>query len=196
MTVETFIRRYTFNKPDICKDIINWFEEHKELQDDGCIYMPDGTRHIRKEIKESTTIFIPLHEAYGYKCLAKFLDWLWTCVNEYIQEFSELNGIAFSMTEPFNIQKYTPPTGGFKQFHLERQSVATSRRLLVFMLYLNNIEDQGGTEFKYYKHTEKAEEGKLLIWPPDFTHTHRGIVSSTETKYIITGWYSLSEDYG
>jgi prolyl 4-hydroxylase len=74
---------------------------------------------------------------------------------------------------------------------MERQSILTSKRLFVFMLYLNTVNDKGGTEFKYYNHIEKAEAGKLLIWPPDFTHTHRGVVSPTEKKYIITGWYSL-----
>ena len=95
------------------------------------------------------------------------------------------------MTEGFNIQRYLPPEQGFKAFHMERQSILTSKRLFVFMLYLNTVNDKGGTEFKYYNHIEKAEAGKLLIWPPDFTHTHRGVVSPTEKKYIITGWYSL-----
>jgi len=30
-----------------------------------------------------------------------------------------------------------------------------------------------------------------VIWPADFTHTHRGIVSKTQEKYIATGWYNL-----
>lgn len=59
------------------------------------------------------------------------------------------------------------------------------------MIYLNTVENGGGTEFKYYNHVEKAEKGKLLIWPPDFTHTHRGLPSETEEKYILTGWYEF-----
>jgi hypothetical protein len=62
--------------------------------------------------------------------------------------------------------------------------------MLVFMVYLNDLDD-GGTEFMYQNHTEKAETGKLLIWPTDWTHYHRGQISNTKTKYIITGWYSL-----
>jgi len=26
------------------------------------------------------------------------------------------------------------------------------------------------------------------MWPSDFTHTHRGIISKTKEKYILTGW--------
>lgn len=59
------------------------------------------------------------------------------------------------------------------------------------MLYLNTVEDGGGTEFKYINRVEKAEKGKMLIWPSDFTHTHRGVISPSEEKYIMTGWYEL-----
>jgi hypothetical protein len=62
--------------------------------------------------------------------------------------------------------------------------------MLVFMVYLNDLE-YGGTEFMFQNHTEKAEAGKLLIWPTDWTYYHRGQISKTEAKYILTGWYSI-----
>jgi len=36
----------------------------------------------------------------------------------------------------------------------------------------------------------KPEKGLTLIWPADWTFTHRGIPSMSETKYIVTGWYN------
>jgi hypothetical protein len=57
------------------------------------------------------------------------------------------------------------------------------------MMYLNTVEKEGGTEFKYYNHIEKAEKGKVVLWPTDFTHTHRGLVAPEEEKIIMTGWY-------
>ena len=38
-----------------------------------------------------------------------------------------------------------------------------------------------------------AKKGKTLIWPTDFTHTHRGVISLSKEKYIITGWLSFIE---
>ena len=61
--------------------------------------------------------------------------------------------------------------------------------MLVFMTYLNDVLD-GGTEFKYQKLITKAKKGLTLIWPSDFTHTHKGQISNTSEKYIITGWFS------
>ena len=69
--------------------------------------------------------------------------------------------------------------------------MTTANRFLVWMIYLNTVTDKGGTEFKYLNHTEDAVEGKIIIWPTDFTHTHRGVVSPTQKKYILTGWYSF-----
>ena len=60
------------------------------------------------------------------------------------------------------------------------------------MTYLNDVPD-GGTEFLYQNIKTKAQKGLTLIWPAHFTHTHRGIVSKTQPKYIITGWWSFDE---
>jgi len=30
-----------------------------------------------------------------------------------------------------------------------------------------------------------------LIWPTDWTFTHRGVPSLTEEKYIVTGWFNF-----
>ena len=39
----------------------------------------------------------------------------------------------------------------------------------------------------------KAEKGLTVFWPTEWTHTHVGVVSPTETKYIITGWYNYND---
>ena len=56
------------------------------------------------------------------------------------------------------------------------------------MLYLNNVKN-GGTEWKYQELKTEAVSGDLVIWPASFTHTHRGIISKTDEKYIATGWF-------
>ena len=60
----------------------------------------------------------------------------------------------------------------------------------MFMTYLNDVTDAGQTEFKIQKRKVNARRGKTLIWPVDWTHTHRGIVSPTQSKYIVGGWFS------
>ena len=66
-------------------------------------------------------------------------------------------------------------------------------RHLVFMTYLNTVDD-GGTHFYYQKLKTKAKKGLTLIWSSAWTHTHRGIISKTKEKYILTGWYNFKGD--
>ena len=113
-------------------------------------------------------------------------------LDEYIAKFPYCNMFApFSIAELIKIQFYNPGSG-YSAWHTERGSSIppVSTRHLVFMTYLNTVTDQGGTEFLYQNIVTSAEQGKTLIWPADWTHTHRGVVSPTEEKYIITGWFN------
>ena len=64
-------------------------------------------------------------------------------------------------------------------------------RHLVFMTYLNDCD--AGTEFLFQDIKIQPKKGLTLIWPSDWTFTHRGIVSTTQEKFIATGWTSLNE---
>ena len=82
---------------------------------------------------------------------------------------------------------------GFKTWHCENNGdISIINRNLVFMIYLNNV-DNGGTDFLYQHHKEEAVAGNLVIWPAFWTHTHRGVISSTDKKYIVTGWIYIQE---
>ena len=68
-----------------------------------------------------------------------------------------------------------------------------SSRHLVFMTYLNDVDDEGHTEFYHQKLKVKPRKNLTLIWPTDWTFTHRGIASPTQEKYITTGWLNYLE---
>ena len=48
--------------------------------------------------------------------------------------------------------------------------------------------EKGETEFLYYPTRIKPEEGKFILFPGSFTHTHRGNQPLSGDKYILTGW--------
>ena len=58
---------------------------------------------------------------------------------------------------------------------------------------MNTVTDQGGTHFTNYDVTTDAVEGRLVIWPAYWTHTHHGVMSPSQTKYIATGWYEFKQ---
>ena len=86
------------------------------------------------------------------------------------------------------LQKYDGKEDGYKIWHCEHNSEEPfNKRIMAWMFYLNDAKC--GTEF-CNRPTIKAKEGRCVIWPAFWTHTHRGVIPNKGLKYIITGWIS------
>tara|TARA_R110002153_G_C13090197_1_gene475398 strand:- start:61 stop:639 length:579 start_codon:yes stop_codon:yes gene_type:complete len=110
---------------------------------------------------------------------------------EYVEEyqegiFSPSSSVGMAV-EDVLIQR-TRPSEGYHVWHCERQNMASSSRVLSWILYLNDIEDGGETEFLYHSKRIKPEAGTLLVFPAGFTHAHRGNPPLIDDKFIVTGW--------
>jgi len=179
----TFIEEYKMDD-QLCVDLIKYFHKHKEHQNDGTKQRDDNAK---------ISIDCAVHISSNNKTLFTYFQNLMKCVNEYVEKYQILSDLHLSYAQ--NIQYY-PPGGGFKSWHCERSNMTaggnfTANRQLAYMTYLNDVSDQGETEFLYQKVKYKPQIGKTLIWPSDFTHYHRGIPSQTQEKYIITGWFVI-----
>ena len=174
----------------ICDKLIEFYKINSHLQTPGIQYDSGKGAKENENVKASTDIH--LQPEFNCYPINLYKDALQKTLNEYVKVFDEANKMPrFSITESINIQHYKKG-GGFKTWHYEYNPHHNfmSKRVLVFMTYLNDVED-GGTEFKYQNIKTPAKKGLTLIWPPYWTHTHRSQVSNTKEKYIITGWYSL-----
>ena len=81
-----------------------------------------------------------------------------------------------------------PLGGGFHDWHYETMHVNSSKRSFVVQMYLNTIDEGGETEFLYINKRVKAKEGRVVIFPAAYTHTHRGNPAIGQDKYLITSW--------
>ena len=182
--MENFIMQFELDQIDakICDDII---EYHKNNTD----YKSRGQSTLGKGDKVSVDVQIGGNTQNPI--MVKYLTYITECAMAYKMKFQDcLHNLTFA--EGFNIQHY-PPKGGFPKWHNERSMHQTHQRALVFMTYLNDVTDGGGTDFKYQNLRFSAKKGTTLIWPTDFTHTHRGEISPTQEKYIATGWMIHSD---
>lgn len=170
----------------VCDDLILYFNNNKDKWIEGAI----GVDHrIDKNVKDSFDISIS-RENYE-EPFKTYRDYLQETFRLYQKKYPELKmHDPWDVTDRYNIQYYKQG-GGFKVWHSER--MAGENRLLVFMTYLNDVKD-GGTAFKYQQIAIPAQKGLTLIWPTDFTHTHKGVVSETKEKYIVTGWIGFKKD--
>lgn len=62
---------------------------------------------------------------------------------------------------------------------------------MAFIVYLNDVEGGGETEFLYLGRRVSPVQGRLVIFPAGYTHTHRGNPPLSGEKYILTGWIEL-----
>ncbi|MBV8379301.1 MAG: 2OG-Fe(II) oxygenase [Paucibacter sp.] len=186
----TFIGEYYIDEA-ICGRLIKLFES-SQSKAPGKSFR--GTQAVvDKNIKDSTDVLFNQEALRHNPQLAQdYYGALANCAQQYEQEYTFLQHTdQLRIVESPILQHYAPGQG-YKQFHFERGSMSTAARYLAFMTYLNTVTDQGGTEFYYQKLVHQPKVGKTLIWPVDWTHTHRGVISPTQDKFIVTGWFSLA----
>jgi len=111
----------------------------------------------------------------------------WETYRRYAEEFESLKDLDPHYLYDSKIQK-TNPGQGYHVWHCEQGGPHTAKRILAFILYLNDVEEGGETEFLYQRKRVKPETGTLVIFPAAFTHLHRGNPPISGVKYIITGW--------
>ena len=176
---------------ELCHGLIDFFESHSELQKPGTL---SGGK-VDTNVKKSTDIRIQPADLPkpGYEIFNEYFDELHKCYQDYCTQWNFLNTFISKIhIGPFNLQKYSPG-GHFSTVHSERTSLTKLHRILVWMTYLNDIRDLGETEFPHFNLKVAPRTGTTLIWPAEWTHAHRGNPTRMETKFIITGWFHLSE---
>ena len=189
--LNNFIHEDYITDVKVCDKLIKWFHSTKKFHLPGNVGT-EGKVNAGKKLSTDFS-FNLLKAASEVQVVEDYVRELQQIFERYLQKFSFANDVTpFGLLEKVNIQHYKPYEG-FKIYHFERAGPSTIWRHLVFQTYLNTVKDGGETEFFYQQYKCKAVKGKTLIWPVDWTHTHRGIVSPTQDKYIITGWYSFDQ---
>lgn len=183
-----FIEGYYISKTSICDDLINFFNESNNTQ-----IGVQGNQIVDKRTKDSTDLSLSINDIARYKILNSYFIELSKCLEMYKKKYKFCDKYSYyGLNELFNIQKYKPLQAYFG-WHCEKAALPVAKRHLVFMTYLNDVKKGGETEWYYQKLKVKPEKGLTVIWPSEWTFTHRGIKAPKEDKYIITGWYVFKE---
>ena len=177
-----------------CKQIIQKFEK------DSGKYSGKTTGGVNPKLKVTTDLAILGSEWKNeFDCV---MDVIGSSMCEYMKRISKIdktrknNNIGelvncimhTDFTNPI-IQKTSANVGFFgwhTDFNLDIE------RILAIILYLNDVkeEDGGSTEFNSGRKIQ-PEAGKLIIFPSDLTHLHRGNVLKHGSKYIATVFFHI-----
>ena len=186
-----FIGSWNLENDKLCNEIVNFFENNKNLQKPGISGMGKN-----EKIKKTTDITIKPEDLKKpkFEILKQYINALHKCFLDYQNQWSFLKSMLNTVNVPaFNIQKYSRGDH-FATLHSERTNLSTLHRLFAWMTYLNGVSDGGQTNFSHYGIKIKPEIGKTLIWPAEWTHAHTGEILKSGTKYIVTGWMHFPVD--
>ena len=178
--MNNFIGKWFIDK-SVCDGLINYFETEANVG-------PGTVEHgkVIKEVKDCSETHIKCYDPI----LNDYHVELQKVCEKYKKEysFSSLTD-KWSIIDDVKIQRYYPGEAFYK-WHSERITGygLPATRHLTFMTYLNDVTDGGETEFYHQGVRVIPQKGLTLIWPADWTFTHRGIPSPSQEKYIITGW--------
>ena len=166
---------------EACEEMIRRFEAHTAEQYLGRI---GQTMQEDASIKKSTDLVVSGKEHWKDVDRALFYS-LGIAIKEFRETFTYFKGPFKDMG--YAIQRTNP--GEHYHWHIDGGSHEFSQRQLVAVWYLNDVPGPGGeTEFLYQDVKVKPEQGKLILFPPFWTHEHRGVTLQQGVKYIATTW--------
>ncbi len=173
-----------------CEEYINLIEHYIST---GLILKEEKTLHKTDHYAINFNNDVNYNILSGDNLSLEFLPKIKDPIDEYLKKFSVLGQENLLIYD--TKAKKIPIGGGFHNWHYENTGLQVSARKLVIQLYLNTIDEGGETEFLYINKRIKAEQGRLIIFPAAFTHTHRGNPPIGQEKYIISTW-AVSQDNG
>ena len=134
-------------------------------------------------------------EAFWPYIAADVSDAIFTkMLSPYLEEFYLLKDIDADWMNGITLLQKTEPCAGYHKFHTESTGYTNSCKNLAWMIYLNDIEEGGETEFPMQKTRVKPKENKGVLWPAGVTHFHRGNPPYDKEKIILTGWLATAGD--
>jgi Rps23 Pro-64 3,4-dihydroxylase Tpa1-like proline 4-hydroxylase len=167
--------------PEVCAEIDRRFEANPEHQYQGRI---GQTQSRDLSIKRSTDLTVS--DKPEWKDIDRILfRSMGAALGRIRERFPFFKGPFKDMG--YAIQRTNP--GEYYHWHIDGGSHEFSYRQLVAVWYLNDVPGPGGeTEFLFQGVKVRPEQGKLVLFPPFWTHEHRGVTLQRGVKYIATTW--------
>lgn len=166
---------------EACEEIIRRFEMRTDEQYTGRV---GQTVESNQSIKKTTDLVVSGKEHWQDVDKGLFYS-LGVALKEFRETFPYFKGPFKDMG--YNIQRYNE--GEYYHWHIDGGSHDFSQRQLVALWYLNDVPAPGGeTEFFYQDIKIRPEQGKLVLFPPFWTHEHRAATVQSGVKYIATTW--------
>jgi len=186
LKVTDLIRVYDNVIPsDQCDMMIDWYESNPSLRQEGCVYDGTAGTAVRddsvKICKESS---VP-HERNDILDIISQRTF-----DAYRKAFEEGMPFPDPFASPlclngYTIRKYNKNEGIFKPHYDVNGSGGTEKRLFAVLMYLNDVDEGGETEFPEWNISVSPKKGRILLFPCNYLFLHQGNVPISHDKYMI-----------
>lgn len=167
--------------PAFCDEVITRFEANPQQQYAGRI----GQLREQDDSVKKTTDLVVSNKADWKDVDQMFFRSLGAAMRELREAFPYFRGPFKDIG--YQVQRYR--AGEYYHWHIDGGSHELSQRQLVAIWYLNDVVAPGGeTEFLFQQIRVRPERGKLVLFPPFWTHEHRAVELEHGLKYIATTW--------
>lgn len=165
----------------VCRDMVQRFEAAVDEQYQGHI---GQTVSMDQSVKRSTDLVVS-GKAHWKDIDTRLFQSLAAALRALRGKHPFFGGAFKDMG--YGIQRTLP--GEYYHWHIDGGSHSFSHRQLVAIWYLNDVEGPGGeTEFRIQNIAVTPRTGKLILFPPFWTHEHRGVALQRGVKYLATTW--------
>jgi len=161
--------------PELSQQLISMFEESENQHEDIVL---EGHRSFKQVTLQNHPEWKPFTEQLSERFFMYIEQYMKDC-NITDKMFPEQ--FAF---EQFRMKRYLPNDIDEFDNHVDVGNIDSAKRFLVFFLYLNDNEG-GQTEFPQHDISVQPVTGKMVMFPPMWTHLHAGRKPINTPKYII-----------
>jgi len=126
------------------------------------------------------------HEWHGLEM--HFADGLISAVAMYKQQYRHIDSWTDICDTGFQVQKYHKNFGYYRP-HVDSfpaPSSSVTNRVLASVMYLNDVEHGGETNFPLHEVKVTPRAGRIVLFPAVWTHPHESCTPISGDKWIIS----------
>jgi len=142
------------------------------------------TRIERELLEEDYDLCWGRHES-------EILPYTRSVVNDYVMQYTNLHAFTYPLEDSgYQIQTYKRGEGFYDEHIDGGPFMPVPHRLSTMIVYLNDVDVGGETYFPLQNLKVSPVAGRVLMFPSNFTHPHKGEVPITQSKTILSTFIS------
>lgn len=178
---DDFIVIYRGLDPVLCRSVMDLFDRD-EGRWRGKIGS-DGDGYLEDEAKVSWDLDIRNEGVWG-DIFQKIHPPISACLSDYLSRSPILQSFPLQATG-YKIQMY-PQNEGYFKWHADSVGGDAGDRVVAMVLYLNDVDKGGETEFFHQGVKISPRAGQLVLFPAGWNYMHCAHKPESGSKYIIS----------